>query len=91
FIQPQIQIILDYFSESKKVRPKVLLEQNEVDISVLFISYTSNSKNIINKNNKSLLKTEINIFNKTLDSDLDNNSNIENLFNNEREDYSDDR
>ncbi|CAG8803688.1 24177_t:CDS:2, partial [Racocetra persica] len=45
FIQPQIQIILDYFNEGEKVRPKVLLEQNGV------VNHVSNtdSTNIISK------------------------------------------
>ncbi|CAG8779123.1 14415_t:CDS:2, partial [Racocetra persica] len=45
FTQPQIQIILDYFNEGEKVRPKVPLEQNGV------VNHVSNtdSTNIISR------------------------------------------
>ncbi|CAG8695444.1 9945_t:CDS:2, partial [Acaulospora morrowiae] len=96
FTQPQIQIILDYFSESEKVRPKVPLEQDgivnpvsnaesidiinradmtkktlpiaqasvqpifepEINVSVSFTSFTSDSEDIISKDNKSLMEAE---------------------------------
>ncbi|CAG8656572.1 19151_t:CDS:1 [Cetraspora pellucida] len=40
FTQPQIQIILDYFNEGEKVRPKVPLEQNGV------VNHVSNTDSI---------------------------------------------
>ncbi|CAG8457925.1 9049_t:CDS:2 [Cetraspora pellucida] len=47
FTQSQIQIFLDYFSESEKVRPKVPLEQNSIVNSVS----NTKSTNIISRAN----------------------------------------